>query len=213
MKILGLTGLEGSGKDTVAGYVKEWGENLGLTVERQGFADILKYSVAMTLGMSHEEAQTNSGFFTFINALKDRGEISITIPFDDDEKAADMGATTPETMTMTGRQFLRFYGTEAHRDVFGFDFWSDALFAEYDSSPAQPDILVIPDVRFNNEAEAVRERGGFVWEVHRPCVEVEGEHISEAGIDDYLINCSIRNETNFDDLRQATFDTCNSFLL
>lgn len=226
MKILGLTGLEGSGKDTAAGYVKEWGDNLGLAVERRGFADILKYSAAVLLGMTHEEAQTNDGYLNFTNALKERGEISITIPFNDEEKAADMGATTPVTMTMSGRQFLRNYGTEAHRDVFGYDFWVDALFSEYDYAPkysdsypgellnpdVRPDVLVIPDVRFDNEAEGLRSRGGFVWEIHR-AVEVEGDHVSEHGIDSSLINCSIRNETDLSDLRKATFDTCNAFLL
>lgn len=219
MKILGLTGLEGSGKDTVAGYVKEWGDNLGLTVERQGFADILKYSAAVALGMTHEEAgfEDGLGALNFINALKERGSVTVNIPLDAEEKA--MGFTDdelPPSMTLSGRQFLRNYGTEAHRDVFGYDFWVDALFKEYDSvvddKPNAPDVLVIPDVRFDNEAEAIRRRDGFVWEIHR-AVEVEGDHISEAGIDGSLINCSIRNETSLLDLRKATFDTCNSFLL
>lgn len=215
MKILGLTGLEGSGKDTVASYVTEWGDNLGLTVERQGFADILKYSAAVLLGMTHEEAQLNGGYLNFTNALKERGEISITIPLNVEEKALGLSdEELPPTVTLSGRQFLRNFGTEAHRDVFGNDFWVDALFKEYDNVVGGdvPDVLVIPDVRFDNEAEAIKERDGFVWEIHRK-VEVEGDHVSEHGIDSSLINCSIRNETDLSDLRKATFDTCNAFLL
>lgn len=217
MKILGLTGLEGSGKDTVAGYVTEWGENLGLTVERQGFADILKYSAAMVLGMTHEEAQTNDGYLNFTNALKERGSVTITIPLSAEEKALGLSEEElPPAITMSGRQFLRNYGTESHRDVFGYDFWVDALFDAQGSDTPEgvelPDVLVIPDVRFDNEAKAIRARDGFVWEIHRK-VEVEGNHVSEDGITSGLINCSIRNETNLEDLRKATIDTCNAFLL
>jgi hypothetical protein len=57
--------------------------------------------------------------------------------------------------------------------------------------------ICITDVRFPNEAEAIKARGGLVWRVVRPCVGVlSGEaaaHESERGIPDKYIDREILN--------------------
>lgn len=62
------------------------------------------------------------------------------------------------------RRFLQDLGVGARR-VIGEDVWVNALF----NRVASPDErVVIPDVRFRNEAEAVKARGGFLIRIDRP---------------------------------------------
>jgi hypothetical protein len=66
--------------------------------------------------------------------------------------------------------------------------------------------VVITDVRFKNEAEAIRHAGGQVWLVERPGAGLEGAaggHSSEAGIPGHLVNQVVRNIGTLDDLEEA----------
>jgi hypothetical protein len=40
----------------------------------------------------------------------------------------------------------------------------------------------VPDVRFENEADVIRELGGVMWHVERPGIEPVAAHASEAGV-------------------------------
>lgn len=167
MRLIGLTGLAGAGKDIVGGFVLDWATHHGIQAKRDAFADRLKISAAAALGVPATEA------VAFCNALK--------------EPDAALQIDTPygPAPRISGRKFLQLYGTEAHRDVFGGEFWVNELFKGYDGlfHTQQPDILVLTDVRFENEAEAVRSRGGEIWEVVRDGVEQDTTHVSEDGID------------------------------
>ena len=51
------------------------------------------------------------------------------------------------------------------------------------------DRIVIDDVRFPNEAEMIRARGGKIWRLSRKGFEPSGDsHVSEAGLPDELID-------------------------
>lgn len=87
------------------------------------------------------------------------------------------------------RRLLQRFGTEAGREIHGVDCWVDALLRDWDGQTP----LVVTDVRFDNEAEAIRELGGRIVHITRPGVEpLPGDHASEAGVavrpTDYLIN-------------------------
>ena len=64
------------------------------------------------------------------------------------------------------RSLLQWWGTEFRRSQ-DPDYWvaraMERLDATLSSSP--PELVVFTDVRFANEAEAIRERGGFVAEI------------------------------------------------
>lgn len=90
-----------------------------------------------------------------------------------------------DTPTLTMRSFLQRYGTEAHRDIFGSDFWLDAALplkspggsvvgADFYSDA----LYVVTDVRFENEIERVHELGGTVVLVVGPDTDT-GDHASE----------------------------------
>lgn len=74
------------------------------------------------------------------------------------------------------RRLLERLGTEGVRDNLGYSTWIDAAFA--DVKPGGR--YVFTDCRFENEADAVIERGGSVWRVERPGYEADSSHVSQA---------------------------------
>jgi hypothetical protein len=84
-------------------------------------------------------------------------------------------------------------GTEAGRNVFGGDLWIKRFMLSYNLLKHTDDIIV-PDVRFDNEAEALRSLGGIIIEVRRGQAGLSGSagaHVSESGLSlpaDYVID-------------------------
>ncbi|MFJ2814388.1 hypothetical protein [Streptomyces sp. NPDC087294] len=90
------------------------------------------------------------------------------------------------------RQYLQRLGTEGGRAVLGENVWVDALFRDYETwGPT-----VITDLRFPNEADAIRERGGLVIAIQRPGQELipDAEHVSETALRGYLFDDVILND-------------------
>ena len=98
--MIGLHGRMGSGKDTVLERLQVLQPG---RFERVSFADPLKRSAAALLGVSVEKLEEwkrdEEALLCFGNA-----------------ENFDAGC-------MTVRKYLQRYGTEAHRDIFGSDFW------------------------------------------------------------------------------------------
>lgn len=191
--LLAFHGYKGSGKNTAAEVVHEWGRARGLIVRDRGFADILKYSSIRALGIG---VQSISDGVVIADSLKHTGDISIAIP----EQSM--------LVNITGRQYLQNYGTEAHRDIFGSNFWVDQIlplepdwrFKWADNEDDFPDIAVITDMRFENEAERVFQLGGDIWLIDRPGLETDG-HSSERLLPKRFVNLTIRNDRGIDEFR------------
>lgn len=87
------------------------------------------------------------------------------------------------------REFAQKLGTDFVRDMVDKDFWIKR--AKQWINTAHPDLLVIPDVRFENESRFIRELGGKIWHVERDAAEKVRDHVSEAGVvrvpGDYVI--------------------------
>lgn len=187
--LIGLNGEKESGKDTAGNFIIEWAPSIGRDAERDAFADRLKISAAHAFGvMDHE--------IDFCNALKQEGcEINIEITGDYDRHGYwhEM---------ISGREYLQWYGTEAHRDVFDPDFWVDAVLPNpdlpYCGRDETFDILVLTDVRFPNEAARVKECGGEVWEIVRPSQSGGDKHASEQSLPPELVDRRIYNESTLE---------------
>jgi hypothetical protein len=97
--------------------------------------------------------------------------------------------------TLTLRQYLQHYGTEAHRAVFGPNFWVDNVDLSHEGK-----VVVVTDVRFANEAQAVSDAGGVVVNVQGPPeVENAGDgHASELPLPRALIDYYIDNSRRSD---------------
>ncbi len=91
----------------------------------------------------------------------------------------------------TPREAMQSLGTEWGRDLVSPDLWCNATMQLVDDSP--DDVIVIDDVRFDNEAAAIRARGGYVIEIFRAGTSYNSEHASEAGLPRALIDVSVPN--------------------
>lgn len=94
------------------------------------------------------------------------------------------------------RGLLQRFGTEVGRDMFDEDFWVDyALNSIPDGGKA-----VIADVRYPNEADAIKALGGKVYRVERDGVGPANEHASENALEGYEFDGAIRNDGTIDGL-------------
>lgn len=147
--IVGVAGLAGSGKSTVAAFLQR---DYGFSVE--SLADPIKAICAATFGWSDEVLYGPS-------SARERPD--------------------PAWGGLTPRRALQLFGTEAGRACHP-DVWVRALLRQLDE-PGAPERVVIPDVRFQNEVDAIVNAGGIVirkWGA-RPAPG-ECTHESEAGV-------------------------------
>lgn len=164
-RTIGLCGPAGAGKSTAAErLVQRWRFN------RVRFAGPLK---AMMLALGLDPAQVDG----------DRKE----------EPSALLCGRTP-------RQAMQWLGTEWGRNLIGEGFWIAAWQAATARAPhvyRHPDdsfaLIVADDVRFANEAKAIRDRGGLVIRIERPGAGSAsgGDHASERM--DFVPDRIIRN--------------------
>lgn len=175
--MIGISGGRGSGKDTAYGIIEEWAVRNNLTAARRAFADPLKWSFARIWfpEATLEEAVTWCDKIK-INSIIDAGN----------------GAA------VTGRMALQHYGYEAHRELFGEDFWIDQVVPvknwrdKFSENGRLTDVCVITDVRYDNEARRICKAGGVMWKIERDTGTIDS-HSSETGIDNSLIDYTIIN--------------------
>jgi hypothetical protein len=196
--IIGFSGPMYAGKDTACEHLTDILAEHGKTVLRVGFADALKVSACRALGMEPESPEQARAW---CDQLKEGGELSVQMAYDREE-----GQENALFWEFSGRQFLQWYGTEAHRDVFGEDFWVDVVLPPnpegleyYDERDGYTvDVLAISDVRFESEARRILSypNGRVVRIVrpHRPEAQNVPAHASEAGLDDSLITDVLSND-------------------
>lgn len=87
---------------------------------------------------------------------------------------------------VTPRQLLQWVGTDCIRNVLHPDIWVMSVRNSIMKAAEEtrfPLLVVIPDVRFPNEAEAIHSWGGKVWNIVRPHEVEENPHVSETALD------------------------------
>ena len=113
------------------------------------------------------------------------------------------------------RRLLQTLGTEWGRAVVGEDIWiTICLRRAAQNLQAGFRVVVVPDVRFENEALAIREAGGIIIQVTRPAGCVAGEemrHSSEGGIDESLIDVTVHNSGSMAHLIRAVKATMEEY--
>lgn len=80
------------------------------------------------------------------------------------------------------RQLMQTLGTEWGRNLVHPDLWLILAGTTIQKSLAETEYVVITDVRFENEAQMVRDMGGVIWHIHRNGAGTQHEHVSEAGV-------------------------------
>lgn len=107
----------------------------------------------------------------------------------------DKHVVIPE-VGVTVRHMLQTLGTEWGRACLHPDVWVRCWEAQAD----RYELVVADDVRFPNEAAAIRRRGGVVWQVVWPDVLHIGDHVSEGSLDDAEFDAVIQNDGSLSDL-------------
>ena len=99
----------------------------------------------------------------------------------------------------TPRQFMQRLGTEVGRNM-DPDLWLKAWAATVHDTPEERGI-VVTDVRFHNEAQAIRDAGGLLIRIKRPVADAAPvEHESEAHVDDLGAPLTVNNTGSHEDL-------------
>lgn len=178
--LVGLNGLKGSGKDTVGEYlVNEWG------FERLSFAEKLKESAASLFDIDP----------IMWEVWKNDPKAKVAL-INDYGKILNRGSVIPV------RVFLQRYGTEAHRDIFGQDFWVDHAMKGVDPNKN----YVFTDARFENELQRIKSLGGYNLQILRPELSNEDSHASEVPPPRHLIDYSVDNDGDFERLYSQVDD-------
>jgi len=141
-------------------------------------AGVGKSTVAQQLRERHKFAE-----FALADALKDT--VAPLFNWDrEDLDDQDFKKTIDKDWGITPRQALQTLGTDCVRKAFGDDFWIKRLQLVIREQKCR--LVVITDVRFRNEAESIKAKGGVLWQIKRPLTDAAaGAHISETEMDSF----------------------------
>lgn len=95
------------------------------------------------------------------------------------------------------RRLLQVLGTEVGRKMIDNDIW--VTMATKDLNPG--DKIVFADVRFPNEAQAIKDLGGQVWRIERPGITAVNAHASETAMNGWSFDAIITNDGTLEDLQ------------
>lgn len=107
------------------------------------------------------------------------------------------------------RELMQSMGTEWARQLVHPDVW--VKIAEQNLNYLQNSLssvvgFVVSDVRFENEAEFIRQRGGTILHISRPDAPAVNPHASEAGIHVKQPDLIVRNTSDREHLRYQIDD-------
>lgn len=174
--ILGIKGRKNSGKSTVAKYlIKEYGFN------EYAFADPLKEALVHIFDFSREQLWGSQ----------------------EQKETVDprWGISPRRAMEVVGTDLLQFDIHNHLKDgelpidrriwVLRFKIWYEKQIK------LTPDMkLLLSDVRFNHEANIIRELGGEIWDVQRPNNPYKGEHLSETEQESIIADRTLLNSSS-----------------
>jgi hypothetical protein len=176
MEIIGLSGYARTGKDEAAKVlVEEFGFN------RVAFADKLRDVLYALNPMVGIEGEPYEGGLDMVGV----------------QMVIDRYGWNGYKETEHGneiRRLLQRLGTEAGRQTLWDSIWVDAAFADL-SHDAR---VVVTDARFENEAKAIKERGGTMWRINRQGVGPVNDHPSETSLDLWAFDMIINNNNTIE---------------
>lgn len=81
-------------------------------------------------------------------------------------------------------------------------FWVHAAARTIEAALGEGRPVVVTDVRFPNEAEYIRHKGGVLVRVERPGLHPVDAHESETALDEWEFDCLVVNDGTLDELRE-----------
>lgn len=175
--IIGLHGIAGAGKDTFAAAVKELEDNTDIFA----FAEPLKQASKILFNFSHDQLYHPIAK----EVIDERWQLN--------------------GKECCPREILQWLGTDVLRNHINQKFFVINMQQRIAASKAK--YVIISDVRFDNEAEFIRDIGGKVIKIKRDMEKTGGKttkhstHVTEKGISTHLIDAVIENNATIDEFK------------
>jgi hypothetical protein len=216
-KLIGVSGHMGSGKDTVGEIIKYLTSPEAIRkgsfskCKEMGYVYDTTWSVEKFAAKLKLVAQVLTGVPAYKFEDQDFKKLEMPIEWN----SLEQSGRYKTSKSMTYRTLLQKLGTEAMRNGLHTNVWVNALFSDYKPFVKEWDELgndtlveypkwCITDMRFPNEFDAVKKRGGITIYVHRPdthslqsMIEV---HESETALDNHKFDYAIINHGSIEDL-------------
>lgn len=192
--IIGLCGLAASGKDTVAQLLATH-----LRFSQMAFADALRTEVCQAYGIDpslltrRDTKETPTPALALSRCSTNNGFAMAVI---EQCKWLEPGKSLKEEFhaPRSARQIMQWWGTEYRRTYCGQDYWTRTLTGRVHAQQQSSQFRhVISDVRYANEAAAVRAMGGVIWQIKRPSLKHDAIHCSETDGSRFAPNLVIHN--------------------
>lgn len=184
-RLLGLYGYPGCGKDTIADVLTENGW------ARVAFADPLKEILLAT----DPWVDVMEGNEMFIYRLSELVEMYGSLE--------EVKRNCPEV-----RRLLRKLGSEGGRTALGENIWCDAAEDRIKDLWADGYDVVVPDVRFPNEAALISRLGGVLGAVVREGLERDNGHVSESHYGSFQQDMVFHNCGTLEEFQQRILSWC-----
>ena len=169
IKLIALTGAAKSGKSTIAKYLSK------------GTAS--RYGTHVPFVRARFSGTLKKMLMQIPDVTEDMIEGSLK-----EEPQEIFGGRTP-------REVMQTLGTEWGRDSVYSKIWLDA----WERSVSNLTYVVVEDLRYLNEAELIKNRGGKIWRIKRPDYQCIG-HISETEMEGIEPDLVIRNSGSVEEL-------------
>lgn len=154
--------------------------------------------------------QANYGFHKAKIAQPLKDTLKVLFGFTEDELEMDIKDEIHPTWKIKPRKVMQFFGTEVMQyeiqkimpDI-GRLFWVRRFIQKYCVENPVHDKIVVSDVRFYHEYEALKEIGAEFWRVERDCTIQDDAHPSETEMMSIPVEKVIKNDGSLEDLHET----------
>jgi hypothetical protein len=180
-------------------------------IERKQFADKLKDSVCNWIGCTRKQLEDREfkeaplgeewKIYEFYHLKHSKGnsfkQRVIRASEEECKRYMDLFNIQAKinSQILTPRKLMQLLGTECGRQIIHPNIWINALFADYIPKEVRGSEYweyqskwIVTDVRFENEAKAIKDRGGKLIRINRYIDPIEDgidDHHSETALDNY----------------------------
>ena len=216
--LIAISGKKQSGKNAIAKIINQLTNN---KYEEKCFADKLKDIICLLINCTREQLEDESikskelgeeWWYWYMEL--DGGYSPIILDYLTTTKKELKSYEGLELIKPTPRFLLQFIGTDLLRNQLHPEIWVNSLMSEYkpyltsnypvDDLDWEPRRIypnwIITDMRFLNEMEAVKKRGGITIRVNRNLEESKDQHESETELDNAEFDYVIDNNSDIQSL-------------
>jgi hypothetical protein len=137
-----------------------------------------------------------------------RAMLAAGFGFDERHFNGPLKEVTIDWIGKSYRQMAQTLGTEWGRQQVNENLWVLAAYEKVKQFHEAGFHAIVTDVRFENEAEFIRSKGGVVWHIFRPDAIKVNSHVSEAGVKFVEGDMTIVNNGTLNDLLT---EVCDAF--